>query len=65
MLLLKTVQKAITDSVSYNNYNVYAYEKLKYKPEALTDAVLITKGSVFKDYRPRTHLSLSKRTKNV
>ncbi|MDA9970385.1 outer membrane protein assembly factor, partial [Flavobacteriaceae bacterium] len=34
--------KSITDSVSYNNYNVYAYNKLKYKPEALTDAVLIT-----------------------
>ena len=36
--------KTISDSVSYNNYNVYAYEKLKYKPEALTDAILITKG---------------------
>ena len=57
--------KSITDSVSYNNYNVYAYDKLKYKPEALTDAVLITKGSVFKDYGPRTHLSLPERAKNV
>ena len=41
--------KIISDSVSYNNYNVYAYEKLKYRPKALTDAVLISKGSVFKD----------------
>ena len=52
--------KAISDSVSYNNYNVYAYEKLKYKPEALTDAVLITKGSVFKDLdRARTYRYLN------
>jgi len=52
--------KSITDSVSYNNYNVYAYEKLKYKPEALTDAVLITKGSVFKDLdRARTYRYLN------
>ena len=52
--------KSITDSVSYNNYNVYAYDKLKYKPEALTDAVLITKGSVFKDIdRARTYRYLN------
>ena len=47
--------KAISDSVSYNNYNVYAYQKLKYKPKALTNAVLIAKGEVFKDLdRTRT-----------
>ena len=52
--------KTVSDSVSYNNYNVYAYEKLKYKPEALTDAVLITKGSVFKDLdRARTYRYLN------
>ena len=32
--------KTISDSVSYKNYTVYAYGKLKYKPEALTDAIL-------------------------
>ena len=52
--------KGVSDSVSYNNYNVYAYEKLKYKPEALTDAILITKGSVFKDLdRARTYRYLN------
>lgn len=52
--------KSITDSVSYNNYNVYAYNKLKYKPEALTDAVLITKGAVYKDLdRTRTYRYLN------
>ena len=52
--------KTISDSVSYNGYNLYAYEKLKYKPKALTDAVLISKGSVFKDLdRVRTYRYLN------
>jgi outer membrane protein assembly factor BamA len=52
--------KTISDSVSYNGYNLYAYEKLKYKPKALTDAVLISKGSVFKDLdRARTYRYLN------
>tara|TARA_B110000483_G_scaffold91590_1_gene113051 strand:- start:439 stop:2922 length:2484 start_codon:yes stop_codon:yes gene_type:complete len=47
--------KTINDSVSFDNYNVYAYGKLKYKPGALTNAVLIAKGSLFKDLdRSRT-----------
>ncbi|MDQ6470410.1 BamA/TamA family outer membrane protein [Flavobacterium sp. LHD-80] len=41
----------ITDSVSYNNFNLYSYKKLKYKPRAITDAVFITKGSIFSDTR--------------
>ena len=52
--------KTVSDSVSYNNYNVYAYRKLKYRPEALTDAVLITKGGLFKDLdRARTYRYLN------
>ena len=52
--------KTISDSVSYNGYNLYAYEELKYKPKALTDAVLISKGSVFKDLdRARTYRYLN------
>ena len=35
-------------------------EKLKYRPKALTDAVLIAKGSVFKDLDRARTLSLSK-----
>ena len=47
--------KKINDSVKIDNYNVYAYEKLKYKPRALTNAILISKGSLFKDLdRSRT-----------
>ncbi|WP_281297462.1 BamA/TamA family outer membrane protein [Flavobacterium limnophilum] len=46
-----TVNSKITDSTSYNNFNLYSHSKLKYKPKAITDAVFITKGSVFADYR--------------
>ncbi|WP_395050086.1 BamA/TamA family outer membrane protein [Flavobacterium sp.] len=41
----------ITDSTSYNNFNLYSHSKLKYKPKAITDAVFITKGGLFADYK--------------
>lgn len=41
----------ITDSTTYNNFNLYSYKKLKYKPRAITDAVFINKGGVFSDTR--------------
>ncbi|HWS59479.1 MAG TPA: BamA/TamA family outer membrane protein [Flavobacterium sp.] len=37
------------DSTTYNNFNLYSHTKLKYKPKAITDAVFITKGSLFAD----------------
>ncbi len=40
-----------TDSTTYNNFNLYSHSKLKYKPKAITDAVFITKGSLFDDTR--------------
>ena len=40
-----------TDSTTYNNFNLYSHSKLKYKPKAITDAVFITKGSLFADFR--------------
>jgi outer membrane protein assembly factor BamA len=41
----------ITDSTSYNNFNLYSHGKLKYRPRAITDAVFITKGRLFADFR--------------
>ncbi|GAA6765098.1 BamA/TamA family outer membrane protein [Flavobacterium sp. CGRL1] len=41
----------INDSTTYNNFNLYSYKKLKYKPRAITDAIFITKGSTFSDTR--------------
>ncbi|MDC1471692.1 outer membrane protein assembly factor [Flavobacteriaceae bacterium] len=52
--------KTVIDSVSYKDYTVFGYKKLKYKPKALTDAILITKGEVFKDLdRSRTYRYLN------
>ena len=41
----------ISDSVTYNNFNLYSSTKLKYRPKALTDAVFINKGALFADFR--------------
>lgn len=39
----------ITDSTHYKDYKIYSSGKSKYKPKALTDAVFIKKGRVYKD----------------
>lgn len=41
----------IKDSTTYNNFNLYSYDKLKYKPRAITDAIFITKGGTYADFR--------------
>ena len=44
-------KKQIRDSTTYNNFNLYSYNKLKYKPRAITDAIFINKGGTFADFR--------------
>ena len=52
--------KEITDSVQYNNYNLYSIGKMRFKPKALTDAIFITPNSIFKDInRTRSYRHLS------
>ncbi|AWA31408.1 hypothetical protein HYN48_05745 [Flavobacterium magnum] len=41
----------IADSVTYNNFNLYSYKKLKYRPKAITDAVFIAPGTLYSDFR--------------
>lgn len=41
----------VRDSVSYNDFNLYSENKLKYRPRAITDAVFITPGSKYSDIR--------------
>ena len=45
----KNSEKTLKDSILYNGYKLYSYEKLKFKPKAITDAVAITPNSLFKD----------------
>ncbi|MDG3580757.1 BamA/TamA family outer membrane protein [Galbibacter pacificus] len=36
-------------SIQYDGYNIYFKDKLKYRPKALTDAIAILPGNVYKD----------------
>ncbi len=50
----------IKDSTFYNGFNLYSFDKLRYKPKALTDAVFIAPGKIFRDIdRTRTYRHLS------
>ncbi|MEL0457510.1 BamA/TamA family outer membrane protein [Flavobacteriaceae bacterium SZ-1-7] len=52
--------KPFQDSIRYNSYKLYSYNKMRYQPKALTDAVFITPGEVFKDIdRTRTYRHLN------
>ncbi len=52
--------KPFKDSIIYNNYNLYSYGKMRYRPKALTDAVFISKGNIFRDIdRTRTYRHLN------
>lgn len=48
------------DSTFFKDFNLYSYNKMRYRPTALTDAVFINKGSIFKDIdRTRTYRYLN------
>lgn len=42
-----------TDSVFYNNVWLYSTGKLRYKPKAITDALIVLQDSLFADYKTR------------
>ena len=46
----KNTIKKPQDSIRYNNFNLYSYQKLKYRPKAITDAVFITPGYTYADF---------------
>ncbi|CAM3993747.1 BamA/TamA family outer membrane protein [Flavobacterium antarcticum] len=46
----KNTIKEPQDSVTYNNFNLYSYKKIKYKPKAITNAVFITPGYKYADF---------------
>ncbi len=43
--------KEIKDSVTYKNFHLYSYKKLKYRPKAITDAVFISKDGYYSDIK--------------
>lgn len=45
----KNRNEKITDSAFFNNYHLYSYDKLKYFPKAITDAIAISPGKIFKE----------------
>ncbi len=52
--------KVIKDSVTYDGYNLYSVNGMRYRPKALTDAIFITPGEIYKDIdRVRTYRYLS------
>ena len=52
--------KPFQDSIKYNGYKLYAYDKIKYRPKAITDAMFINPGTIFKDLdRTRTYRHLN------
>ncbi len=42
------------DSTSYQGYNIYAYDKIKFTRKAITNSVLISPGEIFRD-RDKTY----------
>ena len=47
--------RSFNDSIQYNNYTLYAFDKVKYRPKALVDAIFINKDSIYRDIdRTRT-----------
>ncbi|MCF7567662.1 BamA/TamA family outer membrane protein [Sabulilitoribacter arenilitoris] len=52
--------KPFQDSISYGGYKLLSYGKMRYRPRAITDAVVINPGSIFKDInRTRTFRHLN------
>lgn len=39
----------LADSTLFKNFNLFSYGKMRFKPKAITDAVFITPGDVFRD----------------
>lgn len=52
--------RPITDSVEYNGYTIYSFDELEFRPRAITDAIFIRPGEIFRDLdRTRTYNRMS------
>ncbi len=52
----ENIGKPFQDSISYNGYKIYSYDKIRFRPKAISDAVFINPGVNFRDIdRTRTY----------
>ena len=52
--------RPITDSTSYNGFNIYSYDESRFRAKAITDAIFIRPGEIFRDRdRARTYNRMS------
>lgn len=52
--------KQFQDSINYRGYKLFSYGKMRYRPKAITDAISIIPGTIFKDIdRTLTYNQLS------
>ncbi|MUP44311.1 outer membrane protein assembly factor [Gramella sp. BOM4] len=50
----------LTDSTNYEGYNLYGFEEMRYRPEAISDAIFIKPGTIYSDLdRSRTYNRLN------
>ncbi|PHS61683.1 MAG: hypothetical protein COB12_11840 [Flavobacterium sp.] len=53
-------KNVIKDSASFDGYQLYSYEKLEFFPKAITDAIAISPGKIFRDLeRSQTYNQIS------
>ncbi|WP_298142552.1 BamA/TamA family outer membrane protein [Flavobacterium sp.] len=41
----------VKDSINYKGFNVFSFQKLKYRPKAITDAIFLNPGNEYADFR--------------
>ncbi|MGA8854689.1 MAG: BamA/TamA family outer membrane protein, partial [Christiangramia sp.] len=52
--------EALTDSAYHEGYSLYSFEEMRYKPEAIADAIFIKPGNIYRDTdRTRTYNRLN------
>lgn len=52
--------EVLSDSAEVGDYTIYSFDKMRYKPEAITDAIFIKPGSTYSDLdRTRTYARLN------
>ncbi|MDR5589556.1 BamA/TamA family outer membrane protein [Christiangramia sp. SM2212] len=52
--------EAIVDSAFHEGYSLYSFEKMRYKPESISDAIFVKSGNIYSDTdRTRTYNRLN------